>query len=70
MLSAINQYRPNMLNHNLCEGSVGIKENISIKKELIKIINVLGRETNKQNTNTPLFYLYDDGSVEKKIIVE
>ena len=37
MLSAINQYRPNMLNHNLCVGSVEIQENISTKKELIKI---------------------------------
>ena len=70
MLSAINQYRQNMLSHNLCEGSVGIQENIPIKKELIKIIDFLGRETNKQNTNTPLFYIYDDGSVEKKIIIE
>jgi hypothetical protein len=70
MISAINQYRQNMLSHTLCEGSVGIQENISIKKELIKIVDVLGRETNKQNTNTPLFYIYDDGSVEKKIIIE
>ena len=70
MLSAINQYRQNMLNHNLCEGSVGIQENISIKKELMKIVDILGRVTKKQNTNTPLFYIYDDGSVEKKIIIE
>ena len=70
MLSAINQYRQNMLSHNLCEGSVGIQENISIQKELIKIVDVLGRTTTKKQTNTPLFYIYDDGSVEKKIIIE
>ena len=70
MLSAINQYRQNMLNHNLCEGSVGIQENISTKKELIKIVDVLGRETNKKITNTSLFYIYNDGSVEKKRIIE
>ena len=38
-------------------------------KNLIKIVDVLGRET-KPKTNTPLFYMYDDASVEKKIVVE
>ena len=34
-----------------------------------KIIDILGRET-KPTINTPLFYIYDDGTVEKKIIIE
>ena len=34
-----------------------------------KIFDVLGRET-KAKKNTPLFYIYDDGTVEKKIIIE
>ena len=38
-------------------------------KNLIKIVDVLGRET-KPKKNTPLFYMYDDASVEKKIVVE
>ena len=38
-------------------------------KVLIKTIDVLGRET-KGKKNQPLFYIYDDGTVEKKIIVE
>jgi endonuclease/exonuclease/phosphatase family metal-dependent hydrolase len=38
-------------------------------KNLIKIVDVLGRET-KPKKNTPLFYMYDDSSVEKKIVVE
>ena len=38
-------------------------------KNLIKIVDVLGRETKPKN-NTPLFYMYDDSSVEKKIVVE
>jgi endonuclease/exonuclease/phosphatase family metal-dependent hydrolase len=38
-------------------------------KNLIKIVDVLGRET-KPKTNTPLFYMYDDGSVEKRIVFE
>ena len=70
MLAAINQYRPNMLNHDLCAGTVGVSETLNQKRELIKIVDVLGRTTNQQPTNTPLFYIYDDGSVEKKIIVE
>ena len=37
-------------------------------KELLKITNLLGRET--KATNQLLFYLYDDGTVEKKIIIE
>ena len=39
------------------------------KKELLKIVDVLGRET-KPTTNTPLFYIYENGIVEKKIIIE
>lgn len=37
-------------------------------KKLIRIIDMLGRETN--HINQPLFYIYDDGTVEKKIILE
>jgi len=32
-------------------------------------VDVLGRET-PYKKNTPLFYLYDDGTVEKKLIIE
>ncbi|MDC3390695.1 hypothetical protein OAX32_04220 [Flavobacteriales bacterium] len=39
------------------------------KKELIKIIDILGRETKKRK-NEPLFYIYDDGTVEKRLIIE
>jgi hypothetical protein len=38
-------------------------------KQLLKIVDVLGRES-KPNSNTPLFYIYSDGSVEKKLIIE
>ena len=33
--------------------------------ELIKIIDVLGRES-KDLKNQPLFYIYDDGTVKKR----
>jgi len=38
-------------------------------KTLIKITDVLGQETTYKR-NTPLFYIYDDGTVKKKIIIE
>ena len=38
-------------------------------RKLIEIVDVLGRK-NKGLNNQPLFYIYDDGTVEKKIIVE
>ena len=37
-------------------------------KELLKVTDLLGRET--KQTNQPLFYIYDDGTVEKRIIIE
>ena len=35
---------------------------------LLKITDLLGRET--KQTNKPLFYMYDDGTVEKRIVIE
>ena len=40
-----------------------------INKAVLKVIDLLGRET-KELTNQPLFYIYDDGTVKKKIILE
>ena len=37
--------------------------------ELIKVIDLLGRES-KVLKNQTLYYIYDDGTVEKKIILE
>ena len=37
-------------------------------RKLIKILDVFGRET-KERKNVPLFYIYDDGTVEKRIIL-
>ena len=38
-------------------------------KEILKVIDLLGRET-KVSKNKGLFYIYNDGTVEKKIIIE
>ena len=40
----------------------------NINKKLIKMIDIFGRETNI--LNKALFYIYNDGTVEKKLIVE
>ena len=37
-------------------------------KELLKVTDLLGRKT--KQTNQPLFYIYDDGTVEKRIVIE
>ena len=39
------------------------------ERKLLKITDLLGKET-KRNRNELLFYLYDDGTVEKRIILE
>ena len=48
--------------------SVGIEEHTT-NKELLKVTDLLGRET-KGTKNEVLFYIYDDGTVEKRIVIE
>ena len=69
MIAAINQSRQNLLNHNLCgSGTTFIDEVNTTERTLIKIVDVLGKEvTNSLQFNKALFYIFDDGSVEKKI---
>ena len=51
-------------------GNTTLIENISSKdNHLLKITDILGRET-PYKKNTPLFYIYDDGTVEKIITLE
>ena len=40
----------------------------STNKELLKVTDLLGRETKQKNQ--PLLYIYDDGTVEKRIVIE
>jgi len=69
MISAINQYRPELITQQLCDNSVYVENITNIEKEILKIVDILGREVNEIK-NTPLFYIYNDGTVEKKIILE
>ena len=48
--------------------SVGIEEHTT-NKELLKVTDLLGREA-KGTKNKFLFYSYNDGTVEKRIIIE
>jgi len=42
---------------------------INSKRKLQKTVDILGKETTPK-TNQPLFYIYDDGTVEKRITID
>ena len=44
-------------------------EEHTTNKELLKVTDLLGRETEGKK-NQYLFYIYDDGTVEKRIVIE
>ena len=48
--------------------SNGISE-LNNKKTLVKVLNILGQEIERLEPNQVVLYLYDDGSVEKKYIM-
>ena len=52
---------------NNCSGTTSIPEKYT-NKGLLKVTDLLGRET--KETNQLLFYIYDDGIVEKRIVTE
>jgi len=47
----------------------GIGELHNTPKQLVKIVDLLGRET-PFKPNTPLLYIYNDGTVERKMIIK
>ena len=55
--------------NGLIETSTAINDNIIEDQQLIKIMDILGKNINKTK-NTLLFYIYYDGTVEKRIIIE
>ena len=56
------------LTYNHCEGTYAgpLLRRAQVKKELIMITDLLGRQT-KENKNQILFYIYNDGTIEKRI---
>ena len=79
ILTISGNYSDTLLNSVGCDSVINlnltITHNTSIfntnnsQKKLLKITDVLGQET-PYRKNTPLFYIYDDGTVEKRIVVE
>ena len=61
----ISDHRPIGLKLNFNQ-ITNILETDSVKKELLKIVDVFGREVTR-NTKGTLFYIYNNGFVEKKI---
>ena len=55
--------------YNYCDGSWSgpLLSRTQSKKELVMITDLLGRPT-KENKNELLFYIYNDGTVKKKVI--
>ena len=52
-----------------CETITTTINEFNSNKKLTKIVDVLGRDVGA-TAKTPLFYIYDDGTVEKRIIIE
>ena len=49
--------------------TTGVENVYGHNKVLIKITDILGKET-PYRRNTPLFYIYNDGTVERKLIIK
>ena len=58
-----------IVNLNLTITTTGIYDITNNKSNLVKITDMLGQKT-PYRRNTPLFYIYDDGTVEKRIVIE
>ena len=58
-----------IVNLNLTVTTTGISDIANNKRNLVKITDMLGQETSYRR-NTHLMYIYDDGTVEKIIVVE
>ena len=78
--SITGNYRVSYLDDNNCFsisneflfGVLEVNNECKSVKQLLRIIGILGREVNPYATidNTTLFYIYDDGTVEKRIVIE
>ena len=52
---------------NNCNGTTSVTELDEDEKELLSIVNILGEEVEVLKENQIYFYIYEDGSIEKKI---
>ena len=67
----VNQYENNLFidNINLWDNNTAINQIEQNNRKLVKIIDVLGREKSCIS-NAIYLYIYDDNTVEKKVILE
>ena len=78
-LNVSGDYSVILINSFGCDSIVNLNLTITIpssilhitntEKTIVKITNMLGQET-PYRRNTTLFYIYDDGTVEKRIVIE
>ena len=78
-LNVSGDYSVILVNSFGCDSIVSLNLTITIpssilnitntEKTIVKITNMLGQET-PYRRNTTLFYIYDDGTVEKRIVIE
>jgi len=78
-LTVSGDYSVTLINSVGCDSIVNLNLTITIpsgilnitntEKTLLKVTDMLGQET-PHKRNTPLFYIYDDGTVEKRIVIE
>ena len=77
-LSVSGDYSVTLINSVGCDSIVNLNLtvanttgvlDITNKRTLVKITDMLGQKT-PYRRYTPLFYIYDDGTVEKKIIID
>ena len=47
-----------------------VRLRIDTLKKIIKIVDILGREINIESKDILLLYIYEDGSIEKKYMIE
>ena len=55
--------------NGLVSSSTVVNENRKINRKLLQVVDLFGRQSTYYN-NQLLFYIYDDGTVEKKIIIK
>ena len=67
----VNTTDPQTYFSNNCNNSCSTTEIFEIHhtKKILKVKDILGRETTGTK-NQPIFYIYDDGTVEKRIVIE
>jgi hypothetical protein len=52
------------------EGTLDVEESIAFhEKKLIRVINMMGVEVSPETYNEMLIFQFDDGSIEKKVII-